>query len=227
MGPEDGAPRFDAEAYMAQAYYHAEHSHSHQQQHQHLEQHQQHLAPYTAYPAYEYAGYPPWAYGGAEYYPPPNGSPHAHAHGSPSRTSPTHGSARAESTYASGRSEPTYGSGSGRAEGRRPLHTRQPRAQEYDDAMASVYGSGGGLGGNGGGNSGGNGGSGEVSSKNQLDLAAIESGADTRTTVMVKNIPNKMSDRDLLSFIGKVCPRKIDFLYLRMDFQNGACSFTV
>ena len=38
---------------------------------------------------------------------------------------------------------------------------------------------------------------------------------------MVKNIPNKMSDRDLITYIGKVCPRKIDFLYLRMDFQNG------
>lgn len=61
----------------------------------------------------------------------------------------------------------------------------------------------------------------EPPAKNQLDLEAIESGADTRTTVMVKNIPNKMSDRDLLGFIGKVCPRRIDFLYLRMDFQNG------
>ncbi|TDL26263.1 hypothetical protein BD410DRAFT_813214 [Rickenella mellea] len=38
---------------------------------------------------------------------------------------------------------------------------------------------------------------------------------------MIKNIPNKLSDRDLIEFIAKVCPRKIDFLYLRMDFQNG------
>lgn len=38
---------------------------------------------------------------------------------------------------------------------------------------------------------------------------------------MIKNIPNKMSDKDLLSFIAKVCPRRIDFMYLRMDFQNG------
>jgi hypothetical protein len=38
---------------------------------------------------------------------------------------------------------------------------------------------------------------------------------------MIKNIPNKMSDKDLENFIAKVCPRKIDFLYLRMDFQNG------
>ena len=71
------------------------------------------------------------------------------------------------------------------------------------------------------GNGGGNVGGGEVSSKNQLDLAAIENGADTRTTVMVKNIPNKMTDRDLMAFINRVCPRRIDFLYLRMDFQNG------
>lgn len=34
--------------------------------------------------------------------------------------------------------------------------------------------------------------------------------------VMIKNIPNKMSDRHLLEFINNICPRKIDFLYLRM-----------
>ncbi|KAK0212760.1 hypothetical protein DFS33DRAFT_1269485 [Desarmillaria ectypa] len=39
--------------------------------------------------------------------------------------------------------------------------------------------------------------------RNQLDLALIENGGDTRTTVMIKNIPNKMSDRDLMSFIDK------------------------
>lgn len=57
--------------------------------------------------------------------------------------------------------------------------------------------------------------------KNVLDIQAIESGVDTRTTVMIKNIPNKMTDRDLKNFIDKVCPRRIDFMYLRMDFQNG------
>ncbi|KAG5648520.1 hypothetical protein DXG03_003131 [Asterophora parasitica] len=56
---------------------------------------------------------------------------------------------------------------------------------------------------------------------NQLNLHRIEDGQDTRTTVMIKNIPNKMSDKDLIAFIGKVCSRKIDFMYLRMDFQNG------
>lgn len=61
----------------------------------------------------------------------------------------------------------------------------------------------------------------ENNTKNQLNLDTIEGGGDTRTTVMIKNIPNKMSDRDLLDFIDRVCPRTIDFLYLRMDFQNG------
>ena len=59
--------------------------------------------------------------------------------------------------------------------------------------------------------------------KNQLNLETIAGGGDTRTTLMIKNIPNKMSDKDLLDFINRVCPRRIDFLYLRMDFQNGTC----
>ena len=60
-----------------------------------------------------------------------------------------------------------------------------------------------------------------VSDRNQLDLLRIEDGQDTRTTVMIKNIPNKMSHADLEAYIAKVCPRRIDFMYLRMDFQNG------
>ena len=65
---------------------------------------------------------------------------------------------------------------------------------------------------------------GQISEKNQLHLDMIAQGLDTRTTLMIKNIPNKMSDQDLMQFIARVCPRRIDFLYLRMDFQNGECS---
>jgi len=60
-----------------------------------------------------------------------------------------------------------------------------------------------------------------LNDRNQLNIARIEEGLDTRTTVMIKNIPNKMSDRDLVTYIDRVCPRRIDFFYLRMDFQNG------
>ncbi|KAK7020908.1 RNA recognition motif 2-domain-containing protein [Favolaschia claudopus] len=57
--------------------------------------------------------------------------------------------------------------------------------------------------------------------RNQLNLARIEHGQDTRTTVMIKNIPNRISDKELMAHIDHVCPRKIDFLYLRMDFRTG------
>ncbi|KAH7108147.1 RNA recognition motif 2-domain-containing protein [Auriculariales sp. MPI-PUGE-AT-0066] len=56
---------------------------------------------------------------------------------------------------------------------------------------------------------------------NTIDLEKIEQGLDTRTTVMIKNVPNKMSDKNLLDFINDVCPRRIDFMYLRMDFVNN------
>jgi hypothetical protein len=61
---------------------------------------------------------------------------------------------------------------------------------------------------------------------NALDLDRIERGLDTRTTVMIKNIPNKMSDKDLLAFIEQVVERGIDFFYLRMDFRNGLLPFS-
>ena len=56
---------------------------------------------------------------------------------------------------------------------------------------------------------------------NNLNIARIENGQDMRTTVMIKNIPNKMTDKDLMTFIERVCRRRIDFFYLRMDFKNG------
>ncbi|KAJ3790848.1 RNA recognition motif 2-domain-containing protein [Lentinula aff. detonsa] len=61
----------------------------------------------------------------------------------------------------------------------------------------------------------------ETLERNQLNFAKIESGNDSRTTAMIKNIPNKMTDKDLIQYIAKVIPRRIDFLYLRIDFKNG------
>lgn len=62
---------------------------------------------------------------------------------------------------------------------------------------------------------------GEQQMDNNLNISRIESGQDMRTTVMIKNIPNKMTDKDLMTFIERVCARRIDFFYLRMDFKNG------
>ncbi|KAF8313093.1 hypothetical protein DL93DRAFT_2059297 [Clavulina sp. PMI_390] len=55
---------------------------------------------------------------------------------------------------------------------------------------------------------------------NIVDLERIEKGLDTRTTVMLKNVPNKMTAQDLQKFIQNVVPNSLDFLYLRIDFAN-------
>ncbi|KZT04098.1 uncharacterized protein LAESUDRAFT_761451 [Laetiporus sulphureus 93-53] len=63
--------------------------------------------------------------------------------------------------------------------------------------------------------------------KNQLNIEAIEQGKDMRTTVMIKNMLNKMSNKELKAFIEKVCPWWIDFSYLQMDFKNGESALLV
>ncbi|KAA1078154.1 hypothetical protein PGT21_029502 [Puccinia graminis f. sp. tritici] len=58
-----------------------------------------------------------------------------------------------------------------------------------------------------------------VPPSNVMDLDRIECGSDPRTTCMIKNIPNKITDDMLFNFINEICPRGFDFLYLRMDFK--------
>ncbi|GER24566.1 MEI2-like protein 5 [Striga asiatica] len=54
----------------------------------------------------------------------------------------------------------------------------------------------------------------------QLDLDKIKSGEDTRTTLMIKNIPNKYSSKMLLAAIDEHHRGTYDFLYLPIDFKN-------
>lgn len=55
-----------------------------------------------------------------------------------------------------------------------------------------------------------------------LDLDAVEAGVDVRTSLMVRNIPNKYTQRMLLSeFVENGHgPGVIDFFYLPIDFKN-------
>ncbi|XP_023543808.1 protein MEI2-like 5 isoform X1 [Cucurbita pepo subsp. pepo] len=54
----------------------------------------------------------------------------------------------------------------------------------------------------------------------QLDLDKIKGGEDTRTTLMIKNIPNKYTSKMLLAAIDEHHKGTYDFLYLPIDFKN-------
>ncbi|XP_015880158.3 protein MEI2-like 2 isoform X1 [Ziziphus jujuba] len=54
----------------------------------------------------------------------------------------------------------------------------------------------------------------------QLDLDKIISGEDNRTTLMIKNIPNKYTSKMLLAAIDENLRGTYDFLYLPIDFKN-------
>ncbi|KAF4677193.1 hypothetical protein FOL47_002756 [Perkinsus chesapeaki] len=43
---------------------------------------------------------------------------------------------------------------------------------------------------------------------------------DPRTTIMIKNIPNKLTQQRMLQMIDDVCPQSYDFFYLPIDLRN-------
>lgn len=53
-----------------------------------------------------------------------------------------------------------------------------------------------------------------------LDLDKVRSGEDVRSTLMVRNIPNKYSQKLLLEALEQNHGGKIDLLYLPIDFKN-------
>jgi len=57
-------------------------------------------------------------------------------------------------------------------------------------------------------------------SKYELDIAAVLNSEDIRTTLMVKNIPNKYDQEMLLEAINKHHEGAFDFFYLPIDFRN-------
>ncbi|EPS69916.1 hypothetical protein M569_04846, partial [Genlisea aurea] len=54
----------------------------------------------------------------------------------------------------------------------------------------------------------------------QLELDKILHGEDNRTTLMIKNIPNKYTSKMLLAAIDETHMGAYDFLYLPIDFKN-------
>jgi len=56
-----------------------------------------------------------------------------------------------------------------------------------------------------------------------VDMFRIEDGQDVRTTLMIRNIPNRFTWIELKNIIDRTSFGQYDFLYLRTDFQN-ACN---
>ncbi|GJM91034.1 hypothetical protein PR202_ga07369 [Eleusine coracana subsp. coracana] len=54
----------------------------------------------------------------------------------------------------------------------------------------------------------------------QLDLEKIVTGEDTRTTLVIKNIPNKYTQKMLLDVIDETHEGTYDFFYLPVDLKN-------
>ena len=57
-----------------------------------------------------------------------------------------------------------------------------------------------------------------------IDLAKLE--ADGRTTVMIRNIPNKYTEALLLELFNKNHKKNIDFFYLPIDYKVLLLSFS-
>ncbi|GAA5993076.1 hypothetical protein JCM10908_003092 [Rhodotorula pacifica] len=60
----------------------------------------------------------------------------------------------------------------------------------------------------------------KIPAGNMLNFDRIERGLDVRTTLMIKNIPNKMKDTEVMEYIEEIVGRTYDFFYLRCDYSN-------
>ncbi|KAK9581087.1 hypothetical protein V6Z92_008182 [Aspergillus fumigatus] len=60
-----------------------------------------------------------------------------------------------------------------------------------------------------------------VISQNAVDIERIRLGLDVRTTIMLRNIPNKIDQTMLKAIVDETSHGKYDFMYLRIDFANN------
>ncbi|KKK25067.1 meiosis protein [Aspergillus rambellii] len=60
-----------------------------------------------------------------------------------------------------------------------------------------------------------------LSNQNAVDIERIRLGLDVRTTIMLRNIPNKIDQTMLKAIVDETSHGKYDFMYLRIDFANN------
>ena len=64
-------------------------------------------------------------------------------------------------------------------------------------------------------------GAGPINNNNRVDNEKIARGEDVRTTIMLRNIPNKMDQATLKEIVDETSHGQYDFMYLRIDFANN------
>ncbi|RDW59276.1 putative meiosis protein MEI2 [Aspergillus mulundensis] len=60
-----------------------------------------------------------------------------------------------------------------------------------------------------------------LTNQNAVDVERIRLGLDVRTTIMLRNIPNKIDQTMLKAIVDETSHGKYDFMYLRIDFANN------
>ncbi|GFZ46210.1 Meiosis protein mei2 [Saitozyma sp. JCM 24511] len=60
-----------------------------------------------------------------------------------------------------------------------------------------------------------------VPAENVVFEERVRTGLDPRTTIMIKDVPNKLSRQGLVQVLDEVVPGEYDFVYLRFDFKNS------
>ncbi|KAF7587461.1 hypothetical protein BBP40_007206 [Aspergillus hancockii] len=60
-----------------------------------------------------------------------------------------------------------------------------------------------------------------VNNQNAVEIERIRLGLDVRTTIMLRNIPNKIDQTMLKAIVDETSHGKYDFMYLRIDFANN------
>ncbi|KAJ5753831.1 uncharacterized protein N7511_007984 [Penicillium nucicola] len=61
----------------------------------------------------------------------------------------------------------------------------------------------------------------DPNAENTIDMDRIQRGLDVRSTIMIRNIPNKITSNELKIILDESSFGKYDFMYLRMDFNHG------
>lgn len=54
-----------------------------------------------------------------------------------------------------------------------------------------------------------------------FNIAAVEDGRDSRTTLMIKNVPREWTTEHVMEILNRIAPRSWDHVYMPMNRTGG------